>query len=76
MEKAKENYIEIICNFYNNLCGYMEKGEIEELINIIFNNEIDIKVDNELEEKINNCIIDDDSDELIKIFEEIRERVI
>ena len=67
-------YLKVICNFFNNYCGYMEDTEIKELINIIFNCEVEL-TDERFEkfvDEVNDCIVVDDGDKLVKLFEEIK----
>lgn len=43
MNNKQKEYCGVICNFYNNLCGYMKKEEIKNLLKCVFEiDEIDL----------------------------------
>ena len=43
MNNKQKEYCGVICNFYNNLCGYMKNDEIKNLLECVFGlDEIDL----------------------------------
>jgi len=79
-----KEYVNNICNYFNNLKGYMEDYELLELIKLVnYNKNYEFEniliSDNLTEDKIkqfNDYIIDDSDglyEEIIKFLEEIKE---
>jgi len=80
MNNKQKEYCRTICNFYNNLCGYMENKEISNLIFCIFNEKInDTKIGNFIEEiRLLNSDIECDNDinfciDLCDLYNKIKE---
>ena len=46
MNNKQKEYCGVICNFYNNLCGYMKNDEIKNLIECVFNEDDEIDLYN------------------------------
>ena len=66
-----ENYCYNICNFFNNLCGYMEKEEINELLKIIGNDMIEFELTDTDIDIINDYVLVDNGKEFYKYLRNI-----